>query len=215
MGKPSTEQLLEFIGKRFGRWTVLEIGPVRKANRYLVCRCDCGTVREVVKSTLLKKGIHSCGCYARELTRLRSTTHGHTTNGRIPPEYRSWRGMKSRCLNPKATSYADYGGRGISICQRWIESFGNFYADMGPRPEGTTLERIDNTKGYLPGNCTWATIEEQANNMSGNLQIEYEGSLYTSAALARYLGLDEGSFYYFYRKKRLPLSDAIEKATQL
>lgn len=91
------------------------------------------------------------------------TDHGHNHRGRRSPTYRSWDGMKQRCLNPKATSYARYGGAGITVADRWLD-FGSFLEDMGARPDGTTLDRIDSTRGYEPGNCRWATRSEQNKN---------------------------------------------------
>lgn len=96
--------------------------------------------------------------------------------------------MLSRCLNPNAPHYADYGGRGITVCERWRE-FSNFYADMGAKPPGLTLERIDNDKGYSPENCRWATREEQARNRRSNRLITYEGVTATLAETARRVGM--------------------------
>lgn len=94
--------------------------------------------------------------------------HGHarvTKGKKVSPTYMSWSAMKGRCLQPNNTRYADYGGRGITVCERWLV-FDNFLADMGPRPRGTTIHRLDGTKGYEPGNCTWATDQEQCANRS-------------------------------------------------
>ena len=117
-------------GSRFGRWTALEtsIGTVP-------CRCDCGTEKRVNVSNLRGGKSQSCGCLHREITAARSTTHGQ---GRTT-EYEIWKSIIQRCTNPRNQRYQDYGGRGITICDRWRASFEAFYADMGPRPQGLTI----------------------------------------------------------------------------
>ena len=126
------------------------------------CRCDCG-VDVVVLAENLRAGLSkSCGCYRAEFLRSVSVRHGHTLGGRNSPERQSWRGMKDRCTNPNHMGYRRYGGRGITVCERWLNSFENFYADMGLRPPGTSLDRWPDPDGnYEPGNCRWATAQEQ------------------------------------------------------
>jgi hypothetical protein len=101
------------------------------------------------------------------------TAHGHS-KGAGSPTYQTWRNMRSRCENPNVPAYKNYGGRGITVCERW-KTFENFLADMGERPEGMTIERIDNDRGYEPGNCRWATYNEQARNMRSNQRITLNG----------------------------------------
>lgn len=132
----------------------------------------------------------SCGCS------LTSTdiSVGYCTQCFTPTkdttrEQTSYNGMKHRCLNKNAKRYSRYGGRGITVCDRWLQSFKNFYVDMGPRPEGTTLERRDNDGNYEPNNCCWATPREQSNNMRRNKHIEFNGKRKTIAQWSRETGL--------------------------
>jgi hypothetical protein len=155
-----------FPGARFGRWTVL--GPsVRQ--RYVRVQCDCGKAKEVWSYSLLSGASQSCGCLSSEMVGQRSRTHG-MSRGRHPL-YGTWCAMWSRCNNPNNPSYPRYGGRGIMVCERWA-SFEAFCADMGERPPGLTLERVDNHKGYCPENCCWGTRKTQARNRRSNRIIE-------------------------------------------
>jgi hypothetical protein len=148
-------------GQQFNHWTIIQRTDNNKHGKTVwVCRCNCGAVRAVVGSDLVNGYNKSCGCLMRKINKELHTTHGM----RRSPEYNSWVAMKTRCLNVNRTDYKNYGGRGITICTEWIESFEKFFKDMGERPKNKSLERIDNSKGYFPANCKWATREEQAIN---------------------------------------------------
>jgi len=146
-------------GERFGRWVIVrETEPRRYAsgigNRYAECLCDCGTTREVRISALISGKSVSCGCWQREDLAKRKTTHGYAIGvargGPLPPEYAVWHSMRKRCRNPQDAQYADYGGRGITVCSEW-ESFAVFMRDMGPRPSPDhSIDRKDNDLGYAP-----------------------------------------------------------------
>ena len=161
--------LKSLIGFRFGRLTVIERAPNRRPNQVRwICRCDCGTLTDVAGSNLKNNTVLSCKCLQREV-RIRSG-HSNKTHGMTGTrEFHSWQSMKQRCLDKNYDHYADYGGRGIKICKRWLKSFQNFYADMGPRPKGHSLDRYPNPDGnYEPKNCRWATPFQQRWNRRKN-----------------------------------------------
>jgi len=134
-------------------WTVLNKEEYRGTNKYLFCKCICGTTKFVRESRLRNGKSTSCGCATYSNRKIK---HGRTRS----PEYRSWEAMKNRCLNPKAHNFHRYGGRGINICTRWLK-FSNFLEDMRLRPKGTTLGRINNNGNYEPFNVAWQTKKEQ------------------------------------------------------
>lgn len=119
-----------------------------------------------------------------------SKKHGHTTKTSQSPTYTTYQNMLARCYRRTSPRFSAYGGRGITVCDRWRESFKNFLADMGERPSGTTIDRIDGASGYAPENCRWATIKEQQANLSSNVNIEFCGKVQNINAWARELGLD-------------------------
>ena len=146
----------ELIGLSFGRLTVVRQVPRAQKGRFFECSCECGNMT-VAYSGHLKAGERvSCGCQLADSKRK----HGMS----FTPEYRTWSRMKERCYNRHNRKYPDYGGRGIEVCERWLNSFEAFFADMGKRPEGLTLDRILNDSGYSPENCRWATYSVQNNN---------------------------------------------------
>lgn len=158
------------IGRRFGRLLVVALDRRGPPHPYWRCSCDCGR-SVVVQAGSLKSGkTRSCGCLQRDTVsasaRVRNTTHGRSrANGRVTDEYKAWQAMIARCENPRTDSYPIYGGRGISVCERWRRDFAAFLADMGERPSPShSIDRIDPNGNYEPSNCRWATKKQQARN---------------------------------------------------
>lgn len=153
----------DLAGQQFGRLKVLKVAADRKR---WICECSCGKRKEV-NGYCLRKGIsRSCGCLQKERARAAQLKHGDTNhNGAISREYVCWRSMRSRCSNRNNKSWDRYGGRGIKVCERWEKSFENFLADMGRKPSPEhSIERMENSSNYEPGNCKWATRSEQMKN---------------------------------------------------
>jgi hypothetical protein len=195
---------IDIAGKVFGRWTAIKF--VHKIGRfhYWLFMCSCGTEKVIYKGHVGSgKGLSgSCGCLLKELM----TTHGMSKTG----IYGVWSTMLNRCRNPKVKSFPEYGGRGITVCERW-ESFENFFADMGERPfVGAEIDRVDNDHGYSPDNCVWTTKTKNLANTRQNVIIEAFGKSMTESAWAKETGLDRTVISYRIRKGWTP-EDALTK----
>jgi hypothetical protein len=173
----------DLTGQRFGRLVAVAYSKPSK----WICLCDCGNKATVLSSLLRKGATKSCGCLRRDKTveQCKSRTkHGMYKT----PEYQAWANMLYRCTSPSCHAWESYGGRGIAVCERW-KSFENFYADMGQRPHGTSLDRIDNNGNYEPSNCAWRTYKEQQNNRRTSRVIEYNGKRMTLSQWSRETGI--------------------------
>jgi len=187
---------LNLIGQKFGRLTVIKRTD-KKPRAWYLCKCDCGS-EKVMSSMILRSGdAKSCGCLKKETDGKHCLKHGHApSKDKLPsPTYHSWRAMKQRCLNPNHKGYHDYGARGITICERWM-NFENFLHDMGIRPDGTEIERKDNSLGYFKENCVWATHSTNCRNTRGNLVIEFNGERKCLAEWAALYGLAWHTLFY-------------------
>ena len=153
----------DLLGQRFGRLTVIKRAPNRGVKVNWLCQCDCGK-QSVAFASDLRSGTHqSCGCLQKERVTKHSHAQRHTNGGSIT--YGSWQAMKGRCFNPRVPKYEYYGGRGITVCDRWANSFQAFLDDMGERPSHNhSIDRIDSDGDYTPDNCRWATRAEQSQN---------------------------------------------------
>lgn len=163
-----------------------------KTSEFVLCRCECGTVREFRKRHVLSHKTRSCGCLLREKIAtgcLSRKTHGRTRT----PEYNAWNHIISRCTNPKDPRYKNYGGRGIKMCDRWRSSFEHFLADVGDRPTSKhSIDRWpDNDGNYEPGNVRWATRQQQSRNRTDNRLVTFDGRTQTMADWAEEIGMTQ------------------------
>jgi len=169
--------MTDLTGKIFGRLSVIKTAGTDKRNeRIWVCICDCGN-EVVVTSYRLKKGrTKSCGCFLADAAREKFTKHGLTAGGNYPPEFHSWSNMRRRCYDSKNSDYSNYGGRGIIVCDRWLNNFALFLKDMGEKPSKKhSLERIDVNGNYEPNNCKWETPVNQRRNQRDMVYYDFCG----------------------------------------
>jgi len=180
------------VGTRYGRWVILEeVDSSSLHVRRIRCHCDCGVEKIVVLRGLRDGSSKSCGCLAREVSRERLWKHGE--GGDTSSEYRVWAGMKSRCYSLSNPQYFRYGARGISVCDRWLNSFQDFLVDVGRKPGPEySLDRIDNLRGYEPENVRWATAQQQARNRRSNKLITYNGETHLLIEWAETTGIPSG-----------------------
>ena len=177
---------LDLVGQKFGRLTFIERVGYKAGSSDWRVRCDCGTERIVKWGNVRTGQTMSCGCKSREDLGNFNRTHGMSGT----PEYRIWKGLLARCLNPSHKNFAHYGGRGIRVCDRWQNEFSAFFEDLGVRPTPKhSLDRINNDGNYEPGNCRWATSKGQASNRRDTRMLTLNGETMCAADWSRRLGI--------------------------
>lgn len=177
------------VGERFGRLTVVErLDSTERGHSMWLCRCDCGAEKSVLGTSLRKGATKSCGCLSKEITAQSHTTHGKSATR----TFAIWRGMKTRCQNKNSISFKNYGGRGITVCERWM-TFENFLADMGECPAGFSIDRIDPNGNYEPRNCQWVSHKTQQNNRRNNHLITLNGETKTLTEWCEAMKLSENT----------------------
>lgn len=179
----AVKEKIDMRNEVFGRLTVVGRSPLPKTSEYWDCLCECGATTQAKRSSLLIGAIRSCGCLSTE----RKTTHGHTVGG-CSKTYHIWSSMLARCRTTTHAAYADYGGRGIKVCDEWME-YSRFLSDMGERPHGKSLDRTNNNMGYSKENCRWATPKEQNNNRRNNVLLTLDGVEKTLAEWSAQMGI--------------------------
>ncbi len=188
-------RFLALINTTVNAWSVLDYAETRTygdgyidervhVRFYFICRCVCGKYRKVCGTYLVNKTTKSCGCRHK-------IKHG-CSSGKRTKTYKTWMSMLERCFSSSCPAYPNYGGRGITVCERWKVSFIDFLSDMGERPKGMSIDRIDNDGNYEPGNCRWATMTQQSNNRRTNRRIIVDGTMMTLAEAARHRGWPYG-----------------------
>jgi hypothetical protein len=202
---------LYLVGTTFGRLKVMDDGPLQirpngQRIRSSLCLCSCGNYCTVLNGHLRSGHSRSCGCLAVETTRIRATIHGHARKGQISKTFISWEHLINRCTNTNDAAWKNYGGRGISVCDRWLR-FENFLADMGEKPEGKMIERKNNNGNYEPSNCCWATSFEQNRNKRNNRNYTVKGVTACFDVICHLLSISRSTVNY-----RLRTGWPIEKA---
>ena len=196
---------IDLAGETFGKWKVLHRTD-RKKTVYYFCRCECGTGRDVLSVSLRNGRSTSCGCAITELK-------GNSIRILHRSTYISWIGMRNRCSYKLHNEYHRYGGRGISYDPRW-DNFAAFLEDMGPKPKGMSLDRIDNNGNYCRENCKWSNPIDQSSNTSRNVFVEWNDGKYTLKQLAAHLNVKYDLLHKWYRTKGVSLSAAVYRALE-
>lgn len=194
---PYGRPVIDLTGKKFGRLTVIrQDGRDDYGRIKWLCECECGRISTIIGNLLKNGTTKSCGCLRSEEVKSHGIRHGMSRSN----VYYDWCNMKARCSNPNLANYKNYGGRGISVCERWVDDFQTFYDDVSELPyfgeDGYSLDRINNDGDYEPGNVRWADDVTQCNNTRRTILIEYDGRVLSLMEWARELGINHSTLYY-------------------
>lgn len=186
---------IDISGNKYGRWTVLDKWQVKNSHTKVLCRCECGTKKYIDDQSLKTGRSTSCGCYLKSMVNPMFIHGEHPKNGKQTPEYTAWCSMKSRCYQKTNKRYNEWGGKGVKVCERWLNSYIDFLSDMGRKPSPIhSLDRYPNKYGnYEPSNCRWATPKEQSNNTSRNVFISLYGINRTAPEWSVVTGIKRGT----------------------
>lgn len=207
------------IGNKYGRLEVLAYSGHEAHRHKYQCRCECGSIIVVERSSLLSGHTKSCGCLHNSVRWKNRVTHGGTirnADGKLHnPEYLAWVSMRARCRTETHSAYHNYGGRGITVCDAWANNFESFLQDVGRRPSKQhSLDRIDNDRGYEPGNVRWSTRTDQGNNRRTNVVLDYNGKAMTMSQWAEELGMSKNTLHCRL-KSGMPLEEALTRPVRV
>lgn len=204
------------IGKKYGRWTIIAEGShkhyLNTIDKHVICKCDCGVIKNISLGSIRQGKSTSCGCYNKEFASKNNRTHGYLVglNGGHTPEYEIWIKMKGRCFNPSDKNYNDYGARGITVCERWQYSFPNFISDMGVRPsKDFSIERVDVDGNYEPSNCKWLPLSLQNRNKRNSVRFTLNGETMGLTEWCRDLKLSYSMMRHRVFDLKIPFEEAI------
>lgn len=194
------------IGQTYGQLTIVEFDRYKGKNPYWICLCSCGNKKSIREYSLTGGTTKSCGCVVHK----RSKESGKWgLNGKTSKEYGAWLEMKKRCFNEQCHAYKNYGGRGITVCEKWKNDFGMFLSDMGKCPDGLSIDRIDNNGNYAPDNCRWASRKEQARNRRSNKYITFNGETKLMSDLADQYGVLRSTMSQALKRRGCSVEDVI------
>lgn len=201
------------IGQIFGRWTVknTDLSRINSKNElihYLLVECECGVIKEVIAHSLRRGASKSCGCLQKDWAKSNKSgvTHGRTRTS----IYNIWRTMVKRCNDPSSTNYPNYGGRGIKVCDRWLNSFENFLADMGERPQNLSLDRINNDGNYELSNCRWTNNIIQSRNTRSNKHVMLYGKKMCITEASQMLNISYATIQQYSKRNKCTYQESTD-----